>query len=111
MTKKTLIILAGLALVLAAPFASALSAATKITQIMQQLEAKSAKIVPMSKLPKALADKPRTKHYDCDSVACWCSGGSDCLADRQALTAEPPHPKCATSPSDRLAPCRHWQRA
>ena len=53
MTKKTLIILAGLALVLAAPFASALSAATKTTQIMQQLEAKSAKIVPMSKLPKA----------------------------------------------------------
>ena len=49
MTKKTLIILAGLALVLAAPFASALSAATKTTQIMQQLEAKSAKIVPMSK--------------------------------------------------------------
>ena len=43
MTKKTLIILAGLALVLAAPFASALSVATKTTQIMQQLEAKSAK--------------------------------------------------------------------
>ena len=61
MTKKTLIILAGLALVLAAPFASPLSAATKSTQIMRQLEAKSAKIVPMSKLPKALADKPRTK--------------------------------------------------
>jgi len=80
MTKKTLIILASLALVLAAPFASPLSAATKSTQIMRQLEAKSAKIVPMSKLPKALADKPRTKHYDCDSVACWCSGGSDCLA-------------------------------
>ena len=46
MTKKTLMILAGLALVLAAPLASPLSAATKTTQIMQQLEAKSAKIVP-----------------------------------------------------------------
>lgn len=80
MTKKTLIILASLALVLAAPLASPLLAATKSTQIMRQLEAKSAKIVPMSKLPKALADKPRIKHYSCDSVACWCSGGADCLA-------------------------------
>ena len=34
----------------------------------------------MSKLPKALAAKPRTEEYDCDSVACWCSGGADCLA-------------------------------
>lgn len=77
---KTLLIFAALAMMLAVPFASQSSAATKTTQILRQLEAKSAKIVPMSKLPKALAAKPRTEEYDCDSVACWCSGGADCLA-------------------------------
>jgi hypothetical protein len=79
MYTRPLLAFAALALVLAAAFASPLSAATKNAQIMRQLEAKSATIVPMSKLPKALATKPKNQRYSCDSVACWCSGGSDCL--------------------------------
>ena len=87
MYKKALLIFASLALLLSAPLASPLSAATKTTQILHQLEAKGAKIVPMSKLPQGFAAKPKLKHYSCDHVACWCFGGHDChlmLAEKGA---------------------------
>ncbi|MGB6909370.1 MAG: hypothetical protein WBE01_06505 [Methyloceanibacter sp.] len=94
MNKTTLIAFAALALVRSAPLASPLSAEGRSAQIVQQLKAKSAIFVPMSKLPKGLATKPKSERYTCDSVACWCSGGSDCLDLIDAKGAQCTHFVC-----------------
>jgi hypothetical protein len=94
MTKKTLLIFASLALMLAVPFTAPVSAAAKSAQIVQQLKARGATFVPMSRLPAAFAAKPRLDRYDCDSVACWCSGGADCLALIDEKGANCTHFRC-----------------
>jgi hypothetical protein len=76
------IILAAAALVLALSAASSLPvlAAEKNVQVMlRQLEKKGATVVPMTKMPQAFTAKPKFERYSCDSVACWCSGSSDCF--------------------------------
>lgn len=48
--------------------------------IMQQLKAKGATIGPMTPAMKNFAASTGGgSKYQCDSAACWCSGGSDCL--------------------------------
>ena len=48
--------------------------------IMQQLKAKGATVVPMTPIMKKFsAGAGGGAKYTCDSLACWCSGGSDCL--------------------------------
>ena len=47
---------------------------------MQMLAKKGATIGPMTpKLNKYKAAGRGSSEYSCDAVACWCSGGSDCL--------------------------------
>jgi len=77
---RTIATSAVMALILAAPLSFPLSAQKESAQVMRQLDqlkAKGAQVAPMSKMPKALAAKPKTARYKCDSVACWCSG--DCF--------------------------------
>ncbi len=48
--------------------------------IMQQLKAKGATIGPMTPAMRNFsAGANGGSKYTCDSTACWCSGGSDCL--------------------------------
>ena len=79
MFKQIILAAAALALTLSAPSSLPVSAAEKNVQVMRQLEKKGARVVPMSKMPQAFAAKPKFERYTCDSVACWCSGSSDCF--------------------------------
>lgn len=50
------------------------------TPMMRQLKSRGAKVGPMSTKLKGFAARGTgAQAYQCDSVACWCSGGSDCL--------------------------------
>ncbi len=77
---RTIATSAALALVLSVSLGLSLSAQDGTAQVMRQLDqlkGRGAKVVPMSKMPKTLATKPKSARYKCDSVACWCSG--DCF--------------------------------
>ena len=52
-------------------------AAPQVMRQLDQLQARGAKVVPLSKMPKAFATKQTSVRYKCDSAACWCSG--DCF--------------------------------
>ena len=62
---------------------------------MQMLAKKGATIGPMTPaLNKFKAAAGGSSKYQCDSVACWCSGGSDCLNLIDAKGAQCKHFVC-----------------